>query len=149
MGSVFVSLLAEAPAHVLWTCVLVGAAGTLMLYPIAYPSSTENSGSRHAFSAASYSFISAWSFFVGNLLFLVRALAVEIGLPASSFVKAFDENHMSLFAFSSNMIGSFAAIAAYHSSSGGASPVVAASVKTPAKKKARAKRKRSSSRKKQ
>ena len=132
-------------SHVLLACVLVGGAGTLMLHPVAFPSA-----GHQRLSSSAYNFITNWSFFAGNLLFLVRALAAEMAngsAAAAAFVEAFDANHLSLFAFSANMIGSFGAVAAYHSSGDAAAPVAAGAAKTPAKKKTPAKRKRSSSRK--
>ena len=55
------------PSHVLLACVLVGGAGTLMLHPVAFPSA-----GHQRLSSSAYNFITNWSFFAGNLLFLVR-----------------------------------------------------------------------------
>ena len=134
--------IANAPTQVLLVLLLVGATGTFMLHPVAFPS-------EYRLSTSAYNFICVWSFFVGNMLFLLRSLAQEIG---ADYVKHFDAYHIILIAQSIYLIGSFGALAAFYSEDSSINNVpteVGVARKKPAKgKQTPVKRKRSSSRKK-
>ena len=134
--------LADVPTQVLVVLLLVGGAGSFLLHPVAFQS-------EHKLSTTAYNFVCTWSFFIGNLLFLLRLLAQEL---SPDYVQVLDEKHIILFAQSIYVIGSFGALAAFYSDDDSvttdSTEAVAALKKTVVRKKTLTKRKRSSSRRK-